>query len=254
MIPTLSLTDSNDNIYTFPEAFWLSDESVSASQNIVNRTYASGGKNVADGYLQARPIVIDGALRADTLSELETLRRAFIKACLKGGKLEISDDPVSRYIQVEAPQFVITKGDYRNEIAVTVTFIAEDPFWRSTSLFTVEQTVTGDDTIDVDNSDSDFIVSMIIEVENDQSVDNPGIKFTNPDDGGMSLTYNDSKFLDGDLLIINNEEGTVKKNNNNMINNLVVPARFLRLQPISNGLEYEGAAATIRVKFRKAYL
>jgi hypothetical protein len=253
-IPTISLTDASDNVYTFPEDFWLIDESVESTQNIVNRTYASGGKNIADGYLQARNIVLEGALRADTLSELETKRRAFVRACLKGGQLQISDDPVSRYIGVEAPLFTITQGDYRNEIAITVIFVAEDPFWRDVSLTTVEQVVTGDDTISVDNTGSDFIISMIIEVENDQSVDNPGIKFTNPNDGGMSLTYNDSNFIDGDLLVINNQEGTVKRNNNNTIENLVTPARFLRLQPVVNNLEYEGAAATIRVKFRKAYL
>ena len=57
-----------------------------------------------------------------------------------------------------------------------------------------------------------------------------------------------------DVLIIDCAEGTVKKNNNNAMDNVVVPARFLRLQPISNTIEYEGAACTITFKFRKVYL
>lgn len=251
---TLTLTDSNDNVYTFPEDFWLEDESVASTQNIINRTYASGGKNVADGFLQARQITITGALRADTLSSLEIKRRAFMKAILKGGKLELSDDPVDRYILVEAPQFTIPQGDYRNEIPISILFVAEDPFWVDSSLTIVEQIVSDGDTIDVDNSGSDFIVLPTIEIENDQGSNNPGIKVINESDGKMSFIYNDNNFLDGDLVIINCEEGTVKRNNNNTISNLVSPARFLRLQPVINTFSYEGADATIRFKFRKNYL
>lgn len=251
-IPTLTLTDADSNVYTFPEDFWLKSEPVNTSSKIVNRTYASGGKNVADGFLEAKTVIISGALRDNTLAGLETKRRAFMKACLKGGQLKVSDDTVARYIQIEAPKFQIKTG-YRTEVIVTVNFIAEDPFWRDSSETTDSQTVAGDDTLTVDNSGSDFIIFPIIEIENDQGVDNPGVKMINTSDGSMTFEYNDASFLDGDLLVINCEEGTVFKNNNNAIANFD-PARFFRLQALSNTIEYEGAACTIRFRFRKAYL
>lgn len=45
-IPYLSLEDIDGNTYDFPLDFWIMDESVGTNKNIVNRTYAAGGKNI----------------------------------------------------------------------------------------------------------------------------------------------------------------------------------------------------------------
>ena len=249
----ISLEDIDGNTYNFPPSFWISSEATTTSKNIVNRTYAVGGKNKADGFLQTKVLAINGALRADSLSALDTLKRAFSKAVLKGGKLTVSDDTVSRYIEVTAPDISFVLG-YRYEYEISILFLCEDPFWRDSSYTTVSNTVTGNDTLTINATGSDYLTLPIITISNDQSSDNPGVVLVNTSDGSMRFVYNDPLFIDGDTLIINCEEGTIKKNNNDAIGNTVPPTRFLRLQPLSNSIRYEGSACTIDFSFQKVYL
>jgi hypothetical protein len=252
-VPYLTLTDSEGNAYNFPNDFWIKSEPVNTNKNVVNRTYAAGGKNIADGFLGPKQITIGGAIRADTLAEFETKKRAFSYAMLKGGQLTVSDDTVSRYIEVKDADFEFDTG-YRTEEKIEVVFLAESPFWLDSALTTEENIVAGDSTLTITPTGSDFIIFPVIEIENDQGVDNPGVFMRNTSDGSMSFTYNDSDFLDGDILIMDSEAGTLQKNNNNAMENLQLPGRFLRLQPFANTIEYEGAACTIRFKYRKVYL
>jgi len=252
MTPVLTLIDDSGNSYTFPEDFWLRDFNLPTNISIKNYTFNAGGRNTADGYPQARQITIQGRLRGDSLSALETKKRAFFFATFKGGKLQMSDDTVSRYIYVKFPDFSDGIGDWRYSENITITFIAENPFWMDSAQTTVTKIVTGNDSITVDATGSDFLMFPTIEIENDQSVDNPTVKMYNQDDGSGFFEYADIAFLDGDLLVINSELGTIKKNSNDAFNGFVTP-RFLRLQPQSNTFQYEGAACTIRIKYRKVY-
>jgi phage-related protein len=252
-IPRITLTDSDSNIYTFPKSFWIKNDPYNTTKNISNLTYAPGGKNIGDGFLEARTISIEGELIQSTKAEMETAARALHQALLKGGQLQISDDQVSRYIEVQAPDVDMEWFIYPYDKPISIAFLAEDPFWHDAALTTFTKVVTGNDTLTVDATGADFIIYPIIEIENTAAVDNPGVAMVQKSDGGMRFQYNDTLFLDGDLLVINSSLGTVKKNNNNAIENFN-PGRFLRLQPLSNTIEYEGAAATIRIKYRKVYL
>lgn len=253
MIPVLTLIDDYGNSYTFPEDFWLRDFNLPVNVSVQNYTYNAGGKNTADGYPQARQITIEGRLRGDTLSALETKKRNFFLSMFKGGKLQLSDDVVSRYIYVKFPDFAHGIGDWRYSENVTITFIAENPFWVDSAQTTVSKVVSGNDSITVDASGADFVILPTIEIENDQGVDNPIVKMYNQDDGSGAFTYADTSFLEDDLLIINSELGTIKKNSNDAFSGFTTP-RFLRLQPQSNTIQYEGAACTIRIKYRKVYV
>ena len=252
-VPYLTLTDDNNNVYTFTLDFWLTDYPLDLTKNILNRSYASGGVNVADGFPEARNITVSGELRDDSLAGLETKKRALFFACMKGGKLKVSDDSVSRYIDVRDPSFSITYGDYRTEIKVTITFLCENPLWVDTTLTTDTEVVAGNASLTVDLTGSDFLVFPVIEIENDQAADNPAIRMTQQSDGSMVFEYNDASFVIGDTLVIDCENGTVQRNGNDSIA-CFDPARFFRLQPMSNTITYEGAACTVRFKYRKVYI
>jgi len=254
--PYLQLTDFEDNVYTFPPEFWLEDMDWQISSNVKNLSYVAGGKNVSDSYLQSRTIVVatDG-LMADTLAALETKTRALQKALMAGGYLTVSDDTVSRYIQVKNANVSSSyQGTHRLEKPFSISFIVEYPFWEDSAETEDSNVMSGGaETFTVDNSGSDFVVLPIIKIAADQASDLPSIKLQNVSDGGMTMEYTDEFFSIGDELIIDSKEGTVKRNGNNTIE-YFYPARFLRLQNKENTLSYEGNACTITVAYRRVYL
>ena len=253
-VPYLRLIDLNGNTYNFDNDFWLTTDSWSVTRNIINRSYAHGGRNTADGFIEARQITIEGAIRADTLAELETKNRALQKAIIKGGYLYVSDDTVDRFILVSSGMIDSSyQGEYRNEKPITINFIAENPFWQDDAETNDISIVTGNENITVDNSGSDDMVFPVIQIDADQGEDLPSIKMTQKSDGVSIFEYNDPNFVQGDSVVIDCQAGTVKRNNNNSIEFFTV-ARFIRLQNVDNTIAYEGGAATITFKFRKVYL
>jgi len=252
-VPNLKLTDVDNNVYNFPPDFWISDDPFDTNSNISNKFYAAGGRNIADGYLQARTISIGGQIRGDTITQYESRYRDFMQAVLKGGQLEKTVDAVSRYIEVYFPSVSTGQEENQRFKEVTVDFIAEDPFWKDSTQTIDTQVLAGNGTFYVDNTGSDFLVSPIIEVEANQAANLPSVKMINKSDGGMEFQFNYPNFQIGDVLVINCEEGTVKVNNGNRIE-YFDPGRFFRLQPWNNEIEYEGNACTINFKFRKIYL
>lgn len=251
--PYLTLTDDLDNVYTFPTSFWLRDISWSMVKSLKKLAYASGGQNVGDQSINPRSITIEGALRADTRASLETLERSFHNAIVKGGKLKVSDDTVSRYIDVRYPTVQMSySGDYLLEKLISVTFEAEYPFWQDTIETDDINVMVGNGNFTVDNSGSDYIVLPIITIGADQAVDVPSVRLLNLTDGSMVFEYIDVNFLIGSSLVINSKEGTVELDSNDVMEN-VTEARFLRLQNAVNTFSYEGNACTITVTFRKVY-
>lgn len=250
----LQIEDDGGNTYTFPNSFWIRDDGWATRSNIANLAYAHGGRNKGDGFIESRVVTLQGDIRADDATAFETAVRNCQKALLKGGKLTVYDDEVGRYIYLKYPTVNSRyTGDYPLEKPFSVSYIAEYPFWQDSSLTTDPQVVAGNDTLTVDNSGSDALVLPIIEIEADQGIDIPSIRMRNQTDGGMEFQYIDVNFVANAILIIDCFEGTVKLNNNDAIQ-YFKPARFLRLQNGVNTILYEGAAATIRFKWRKIYL
>jgi phage-related protein len=250
--PYMILTDDKGTVYNFPPSIFLKGQKVSVNSSIQKLLYAHGGREIADGYLQARQISLEGTLYADSLSAFETKKRTLVQAILKGGKLSISNDTVSRYISVRLIDYD-PDMEYQTFDNIGISFIVEFPFWEDTSETTHTEIVTGNDSFVVDTTGSDDLILPIIEVEADQSVDVSSIKMYNYNDGGLAFEYNDPNMFASDIVVFDSKLGTVKKNgNDSMI--YFNPAYFLRLQPGSNTIYYEGAAATIRIKYRKVYI
>lgn len=256
MVPVLTLVDDEGNSFTFEKDFWLNTYDLSSNKSVQNYTFSAGGKNSADGFPGPRSITIQGMIWADTVAELETKRRNLFLACLKGGKLQKSDDTVSRYMDVKDPDFSYSKGDWRNSEKLTITFLAELPFWVD-SIETVHTEIIASGTyreFDVDASGADFIILPSIEIDNDQGNSNPGyVRLKNDTDGGSEMVFYDTDFDADDVLSIDSGTGEVLKNGNEAFDHFVTPW-FLRLQPTVNSFVYEGEPCTISVTFRKVYV
>jgi len=250
----LVFTDDNGNVYNFPESFWLLGGGIDSNINVVNSSFAAGGRNISDGFLKSRVISIKGIIQGDTQQLFENEKRAFIQACIRGGKLSISNDVVSRDIDLRFPVFSYDQEEGQQLIDYTVDFVAEFGLWEDTTETVSTNIVAGNDTITVTvaGDETDFLVKPTIEVDADQSVDLPGVKMTNKSDGATSFTFNSSLFTAGDILTINTKEGSVKRNGSDEDSSF--DGNFLRLQPGDNIIDYEGAACTIIFKFKKVYM
>ncbi len=254
-VPYLTLTSDGGDVYNFPASFWYVANDWAKTSDIRNIAYADGGRNVGDNFLRARTITIEGVLYADSLTALETAERALINATLKGGTLTVSDDTVSRYIDVRfatSAETYIQEGN-RFSKPKNITMIATYPLWEDSSLITDVNVLAGNGSFTVDNSGSDRLVLPVIEFVADQGSDLPSVQLRNQSDGLMEFEYVDASFIAGATLTVDSAAGTVKLNNSDTIEN-VTEARFLRLQNVNNTFLYEGNACTINVKFRKVYL
>lgn len=251
-----TITDKNSNLYNFPDSFEMESQTDENNINVINTAYSAGGRGIADRFIRPKSIVLSGNIQADTAAGFETAKRNFIQACLKGGDLRFTGDTVSRYLEVVYAGFDWGKpegvsGSYQY-IDVTVTFSAEKSVWKDDTETDDDNTVAGNDSFTISTTGTDYILKPVITIEADQAVDVPGVKITNTTDSGLSFTYNDSLFASGDTVIIDCAKGTVTRNNNNTIE--YFDGAFIRLQPGSNSIEYEGAACTITFTFRKVYL
>jgi phage-related protein len=251
--PNLTLEDTNGNIYIFPLSLFLVNDPFSVRSNIKQLIYAHGGRNTGDGFINSRKIMIEGHLRKDTAILFESAYRDLVNAVLKGGKLKISSDTVSRYIEVSNPNIEQDWEHYPNYKNISISFDVQFPFWQDDAETIITNILSGNSTFAVDGTGSDSIVMPIIEIHADQSVDVPTFTLTNLSDNGMNFVYTDSSFLADDILVIDCKEGTIKRNSNSSIDKFVSGA-FLRLQPRSNTIIYAGAACTVLFKFRKIYL
>jgi phage-related protein len=214
--------------------------------------YAHGGRDLSDAYLQVRQITMEGTLYADTLALFETAKRALAQAVLKGGRLSISNDTVTRFIGVRLLDYD-PDMEYQTLDNVSISFVAEYPFWQDTTETEQVEVVAGNTSFVVDTTGADDIMLPEIEIDADQAADIPGVKMYNYNDGGLAFEYNDPQFYINDILIINSYNGTVMKNGNpSML--YFNPPYFIRLQPGTNTIYYEGAAATIKIRYRKVYM
>jgi phage-related protein len=251
--PYLKIEDANGNSYSFPKSLFLSSDPFSIRSTIKELMYAHGGREVGDGFIESRKVTIEGHIRADTGAAFETAYRALMQAILKGGKLTISSDAVSRYIAVSRPDVDSEWEHWPNFKTITITFNALFPFWQDAAETSSVHVMAGNGSFTVDASGSDHVMMPTITIAADQGVDVPNVRLRNVSDGGMVMEYDNPFLTSGASLAIDSSEGTIKLNGNDAVSYLV-EGGFLRLQPQSNTIYYEGPACTITVKYRKAYL
>jgi hypothetical protein len=252
-IYSLQLTDDNGNIYYFDDCFFIDEDAIDARSALVDRAYANGGIETADGMSSGRKITINGKLARDDQDDFETAMRQLVVACRKGGLLSIANDTVSRSIDVRNAKIKSEWIRYPLARDIQIDFIAAFPYWQDTTYTDDTEVVAGDDTLTVDASDSDHIMMPIITIDADQAADVTAIRIKNLDDGGVVFEYQNPLFVVGSQLIIDSETGYITMNGNDAREFIIEGSAFLRLQPMENNLEYEGSACTITVSFRRLY-
>jgi phage-related protein len=253
MLPHLVLTDKDGNVYNFPDSFFLTSDPVSTRSSIKELLYAHGGRQVGDGFVQSRKLQIEGFMHNDTQVGFETAYRSLMRALTKGGKLTISNDIVSRYIDVGNPSVDSSWEYYPLFKNVNITFDAPFPFWQDSTDTTETHVVAGNTTFTLDASGSDTLMMPVIEIDSDQGVNVTNIIMRNITDSGNLIEYTNPNFLAGNILVIDSIEGTIRLNNVDAMT-YFISGTLLRLLPVINTIEYEGAACTIKITYRKLYL
>jgi hypothetical protein len=253
-IYNLQLTDDNANVYTFDNNFFYTEDTLDSRSSVIDLAYGNGGIEAADGMVPARRITIEGMLAEYVPAEFELACRALELACRRGGLLSVVGDQVARNIDLRGAKFSPEWKRFAAVRTFSIEFLAAFPYWQDTAYTDDVNVLAGDDSFAVDASGSDDIMTPIITIEADQGVDVPGIKLTNLDDGGMYLEYNNALFVAGSILVIDCGLGTIAMNGNDSRQFLIQGSAYLRLQSMINNFNYEGAACTITISFKRCYL
>lgn len=251
-LPRLEITDGVTP-YSFPLAFFIHQDPFELRSSVREHVFAHGGRDTGDAFVRPRLLTVTGELRADTAAAFEAAFRALIQAAVRGGKLTITQDSVSRYCTVRLVSDDSEWLYWPRYKRVDLTFEMLYPFWVDAAETVVSHVFAGAGSMTVDATGSDHIVSPTIEVDADQAVPVPNILLTNTSDGGMALRYDNPSMVAGDVLVVDCAEGTVRRNGNDEVQ-FLTQGVFLRLQPKANTITYAGAACTVTFKFRKAYL
>lgn len=251
----LILIDDDDNEYNFSREMGIKSMPLSLNRSYEHRTDSAGGVDIADGKPKERVISIEGFLRAEdgTIESFEPLDRALKKACLKGGKLYYSDDPVPRYLEVKLADIDESTVDYRAERQYNITFNAEVPFWQDETETVGVNVMTGNGTFTIDFSGSDYLFVPEIKIEANRGSNLPSIILQNNSDSNKNFTYTNAAFTVGKTFIINGRTGIVTLEGTDDFAHMVVPWQYLRLLNKSNTFAYTGNACTITVTYRKLY-
>lgn len=252
-LPHLRLTDDNGNTYNFNNNFAITNDSWDLNISVNKLLYSPGGIQMADETLNPRIISIKGYIEAETYQDFEVIKNELESALIKGGKLAIFNDYTQKEIDVRGPKVSGKWVIYGLIREYQIDFACDWPFWEDVNETTSTNVMTGNGSFVIDLTGTPYLVYPVIEIHSDQSVDVPSIKMYNLNDGGLAFNYNDPMFYAGNVVVIDSKLGTVTLNDTDSIHHFAPPV-FLRLQPSENTLYYEGAACTIKVKYKKVYL
>jgi len=250
----LTLTDDNGAAYNFNDSFFVQEDSLEVRSSIMDNMADNGGVDTAQGGSPARQITVEGMIYSETEADFEVSMRALQLAIKKGGLLSINADVVTRNIYVNFVKHSPEWKRYQVCKNVSITFECEFPYWEDTAYTDDTNIMTGDGAFTTDASGSDDIMMPVITFNADQGVDVPGIKLTNTDDGGMYFEFNCPQFLAGDILVIDNSDGSCLLNGNDAREFIIGGSAFLRLQSMINNFNYEGAACTVVISFKRCYV
>jgi len=246
----LILEDYDGNAYNFPPQFWIRSDGWTSRSNTQANVYYPGRSEYGDGLPDSRNLSISGILYSDSEANMETAKRSLEKACRKGGSLSISDDVVSRFLEVDKTlNFDFSYIKYPIIAQVNISFDVLFPYWQAVTESSDINVMSGSGTISVTNNGDDTVLTR---VQIDNAADNASLSLVNLSFGSASTDYTDVGFLNGDQLIIDAENGTVKKNGLDVIENFDPP--WLRLVPDVNTINYVGSAATVTIYYRELYL
>lgn len=241
----LTLTDTDLNVYTFPDTFKMSGLDWGKNSNVINIAYRDGGKDISDKMIKPRIIRIEGIIQAANEAAYLTAKNTLYKWCYKEDLLLKFD--ATRYIKVKqiksvSPDFY--DGSFHRISKIKLDCVCEDPYWYYVALSSDNTVIAATPTAYLINNTGDYPVFPEITITN--SADNFSMSLENVTIN-RKIDYVDTDFVNGSQLIINNAEGKVFRDGNNTIDKF--SGYFLLLMPGNNSIVYTGANCTVLTKW-----
>ncbi len=246
------LIDADGNEFYLPKTFNIRSEPASKKQSLMDIAFAHGARDVSDGKMTTRVIEISGKIWADTDIEFNAAWDALAVQILKEGfKLQDRGRQINVW-KVQDIQLSYPSKAPRRFGEVALQFLCLDPFWYAIVEKEKEFSMTTSPQIFEFEVLGNVETHPVITIAN--LADNADFKLKSITDGNAEIRIQDASALSGTEIVIDSPAGTVMRDEDFDIISAVT-GRFPRLlggRP--NQFEYTGAAATITVTFREAWL
>lgn len=245
------IIDADGNEFTLPKTFNVRSEPAAKKQALMDVAFAHGARDVSDGKMQSRVLVVSGKLWAQTDDDYNAAWDALAAQIVK--EQFILQDR-GRQINVWNVQDI--QHDYPSLLSyrygeVTLQLLCLDPFWYAiaakikTFALTSSPQIFQFDTLG--NSDIYPVITIA------SLASNTNFTLASNTDAGASFTIQDSGALNGTSIIIDCGAGTVTRGGTNIIS--TISGQFLRvLGGRSNQFTYTGEAANLSFQFKEAWL
>jgi len=233
---SISLKDSSDNIYTFNDTFNVKGLPFNIRINGIQLAYGHGVKDIGDNKISERLITIEGNVYGDTKAAYDTAMENLYAAIYKQNQTLYYDS--DQYINIKSISKVthrFIKGAFERTAEVEIRLFAEDPFfYKNTQSSSFESLLTSGQQFDVYNPgkvEAFPIIGMTTRVPNaDFSINNIT--------AGLSFSYQDAGFVEGETVLFNCQEGTVKRGGVDKIR--YFDGAFIYLESGTNTFEFVG--------------
>lgn len=234
---SIKLKDSDNNIYTFNNTFDIKGLPFRMRINKKDIAFSHGSKVTGDNKVEARLVILEGQVYGNTTSEYEIAMANLQKALYKQDQILYYDD--DKYINVKSlDRFThhTIKGAFNYVAEVEIQLFCEDPFFyeflqRKHFEFLTESPKQFEIT-----NPSNIEVFPIIGMTT--RVTNSSFSLRNIT-AGLSFSYQDSGFVEGQTLIFDCQAGEINRGDLNTIR--YFNGSFLPLLSGANTFEYVGA-------------
>jgi phage-related protein len=239
--------------FEFNEQTWIKKIDTNGKVKVRQRVGIHGGHDTGDGFLRERKVELLTVLRGTSPATYRAIKDALYTAVTRED-LQLALD-YERYLELKrivkaSEEFL--PGMFGTGAKIKMQFVCENPFWVSSDLTTVDQTITSSPQTFYVNCGSQQEVYPIIRIEANEDI--PNLDFENVTDG-RSFDYDDTLFETGRTVTIDCKLGTVTLDggHGNRIHNF--SGQFIRLlKAANNELKVTGGNCDVQIEYRNYYL
>lgn len=246
------IIDADGNEFTLPQTFNVRAEPVARKQSLLDVAFAHGARDISDGKFTPRIVEVSGRIWAASDSEYNTKWDALAAEIVKEQfRLELRGRQINVWKAIEISHAYPSQVPYPFG-EVSVQFLCLDPFWYGATTKNKQFSITSSPQIFAFEVGGNCDAFPLIRIENDAN--NADFTIEAATDGGKSFRIQDAGALSGTELEIDCARGTAARGGStNVIS--AFSGLFVRLLGgRENRFEYTGAACTINVQYREAWL
>jgi phage-related protein len=247
----LKIIDSNGNEYYLPKTFEVRADPSAKKSNLMETAFSHGARDVSDGMLQPRTIEVSGKIWANTDAAYNLAWDALAKELLKENfKLQDRGRQINilKVIGVNHAFPSLRDLPYGE---VSLQLLAVDPFWYAITTKTKVFNITSSPYIfqfDVAGNSDTFPLIKIL-----NGASNTDFKLEHTTDSERELRVQDAQALINTEIVVDCSVGSVTRDGTDIISKF--SGLFLRLLGgRENRMKYIGAACTLTIQCREAYL